>query len=332
MSDRPLIAFTIGDPNGIGPEIILKALSKKEIQEICQAVIIGPLTFLMDQLQKLNISLNLTRISDFIQIDRPGHNVTVLDMELEQEFKPDTGQVTVSGGKIAGQSLKDALNLALERKVEAIVTAPISKQAFNLAGYHFPGQTEFFAVKTKIADVVMVLLSGNFRVGLVTTHCAIKSISYLLNKEKILSKLRILNNDLQNRFNIPEPQIAVTALNPHAGEAGMFGNEELDIILPAIKAARKIGIDAAGPFSADTLFARTNENNVDAYLAMYHDQGLIPLKMQSFGKAVNYTAGLPIIRTSPDHGTAYDIAGRGIADSGSIEEAIKLAVQLASNS
>ncbi|MCH8874624.1 4-hydroxythreonine-4-phosphate dehydrogenase PdxA [candidate division KSB1 bacterium] len=310
MSTKPCIAITVGDPNGIGPEVIRKALSKEEIREICRPLVIGPLS-LFKQLAKKG------------QVSSP---------EFNEEIKLRPGRVNKSGGMIAGKALEMALKLALTGEARAVVTAPISKEALNLAGYPYPGHTEFFAENTRVEDVLMILMGSGFRVGLVTTHCALSEVAQLLSSERILRKLRIANQDLRARFKIKSPKIAVAALNPHAGENGMFGHEEREIITPAIAAARKLGLDVSGPFPADTLFARVDKQKFDLYLAMYHDQGLIPLKMKAFGKGVNYTAGLPFIRTSPDHGTAFDIAGRGIADSSSMEEAIKLAVELAKNS
>jgi len=310
MKNLPTIAITVGDPNGIGPEVIGKALSKKEIQQICHPVVIGPLS-LFKQLAKKG------------QVSSP---------EFNEEIKLRPGEVNKSGGMIAGKALEMALELALTGEARAVVTAPISKESLNLAGYSYPGHTEFFAEKTRVEDVVMILMSDGFRVGLVTTHCALSEVAQLLTSKKIVRKLQIANQDLQRRFKITNPRIAVAALNPHAGENGMFGHQEREIITPAITAARKLGMDVSGPFPADTLFARVDKQKFDLYLAMYHDQGLIPLKMKAFGKGVNYTAGLPFIRTSPDHGTAFDIAGKGMADSSSMEEAIKLAVELAKNS
>lgn len=310
MKSLPTIAITVGDPNGIGPEVIRKALSKKEIQEICHPVVIGPFSL-------------------FEQLAGKGQ---LLSPELNEEIKLRPGGVSKSGGRIAGKALEMALKLVLTGEARAVVTAPISKEALNSAGYAYPGHTEFFAEKTKVEDVLMILMGCGFRVGLVTTHCALAEVVQLLTSERILRKLQIANQDLRTRFKITNPRIAVAALNPHAGENGMFGHEELEIITPAIEAARKQGVDVNGPFPADTLFARVDKQKFDLYLAMYHDQGLIPLKMKAFGKGVNYTAGLPFVRTSPDHGTAFDIAGKGVADSSSMEEAIKLAVELAKNS
>jgi 4-hydroxythreonine-4-phosphate dehydrogenase len=311
MSVRPVIAITIGDINGIGPEIILKALSQKELRSQCRPIILAPKTILMQQLQILRLDFE------------------VINIDVEVEIKSEPGKMSAISGQIAGRALEMAIDRALKKTVDAIVTAPISKTAFNLAGYDYPGHTEFLAARTRTKDYVMVLLDGNFRVGLVTTHCPISKVPKLLSTEKILSKLRTLNHDLIHRFSIDKPKIAVSALNPHGGERGMFGSEEQEIIIPAINMAKEFGIDVQGPFPADSLFAHIEHDKYDAYLAMYHDQGLIPLKMKSFGKAVNYTAGLPIIRTSPDHGTAFDITGKGVADPGSMVEAIKLAISMA---
>jgi 4-hydroxythreonine-4-phosphate dehydrogenase len=330
VSNRPTIAITVGDINGIGPEIILKALSKSEIRNACRSVIIGPKSVLTQQLNFADKDLQLREVSELEEREWFEKEIEVLDAGNGERAEADFGNISAKAGEIAARALQIAINMALDRKVDAITTAPISKKALNLAGYDYPGQTEFLAEKTRTEEVVMVLLSGHFRVGLVTTHCPISSVARLLSKEKILQKLQILKKDLRDRFKIPNPKIAVAALNPHAGESGLFGTEETDIILPAIHAAKKIGIEVKGPFPADTLFAHLEQQEFDAYLAMYHDQGLIPLKLKFFGRAVNYTAGLPIIRTSPDHGTAFDIAGKGVADSGSMEEAIKLAIAMAS--
>jgi len=316
MSARPIIAVTLGDPNGIGPEVVLKAASHLASRKEVRVVITGPKS-----------------VFEFYRRFGAGvdHPFTVLEPNLEQEIIPEPGKMTKAGGLVAGRSLDFAIDLVLNREADALVTAPVSKEALNAAGYDFPGQTEFLANRCHSKNYLMMLLSDNFRVGVVTTHCPISKVAGLLSTELILTKLRILHHDLQDRFGIQAPRIAVTGLNPHAGEGGLFGNEEIAMITPAVERARDEGIGVSGPLPADSLFARIEQQRYDAYLAMYHDQGLIPLKMKSFGRAVNYTAGLPLLRTSPDHGTAFDIAGRGTADSGSMEEAIKLAAALAKN-
>jgi 4-hydroxythreonine-4-phosphate dehydrogenase len=329
---KPIIAVTIGDPNGVGPEVALKALAETRLRESCRALLVGPPPLWRQNLAVAGVSFKINEVENFNDWFGDENEIAVIGFEVDRRFRIQPGKMTAAAGAVAAQALELAAKLALQKKVAAVVTAPLSKKSLQLAGYDFPGQTEFLAEKTCAGDVVMVLLSGNFRVGLATTHCAIQEVSARLSREIILRKLKILQEDLCGRFRIPRPRIAVCALNPHAGEEGLFGSEESKIIRPAISDAQALGIDAVGPLPADTLFARVDQQNYDAYLAMYHDQGLIPLKMKSFGRAVNYTAGLNIIRTSPDHGTAFDIAGQGAADPGSMMEAIKLAVELAAHS
>ncbi|MFQ5675705.1 MAG: 4-hydroxythreonine-4-phosphate dehydrogenase PdxA [bacterium] len=327
---RPVIALTIGDPNGVGPEVLLRALANESIRRLLTPIVVGPRPVLEKQLKTLGLKVTLSTASLPRPTDRDDE-IPVVDEGLDRRLEITPGKITRAGGMIAGQALEQALELADKGVLSALVTAPISKEALHLAGYNYPGHTEFLAEKSNVDDVVMVLLSGNFRVALVTTHCPLSEVPQRLSVEKIVRKLQILDKDLSNRFRINKPKIAVAALNPHAGENGLFGHEEQEIILPAIRAAQELGIDVHGPFSADSLFTGIDKKRFDVYLAMYHDQGLIPLKMRAFGKGINYTAGLPLIRTSPDHGTAFDIAGRGVADSTSMEEAIKLAVRLAKN-
>lgn len=303
------IGITVGDPSGIGPEIITKSLSKQHILSLAKFTILGPPQY-FEPLQR----------STGVEFFWPE------DIIVPNKLQPGVSQ---AAGAIAGMAVQHAIDLAMSRQLDAIVTAPISKEAFNLAGFHYPGHTEFLCRRSKSDKVVMMLLSSGFRVALATTHCPVGEITYHLNTDHLVLTLRLLHKDLKNRFDIPKPLIAVSALNPHAGEGGLFGNEEQNIIIPAIEKARLDGINVLGPFPADTLFCNLEKKKYDVYLAMYHDQGLIPLKMASFGLGVNYTVGLPFVRTSPDHGTAFDIAGKGIANSRSMEEAITLAVELA---
>ena len=331
METNPVIGITIGDPNGIGPEVVLKALCKDNIRRTARFVVISPIAVLIEHARYLQLEESLTIMTATSQLDFHDSEISILDSGFSNDFTSTPGRITQSAGKVAGKALETATQLAMSGDIDALVTAPISKQSFNSAGYDFPGQTEFFAAKFTNAEAVMVLISGTLRVSLATNHCAISKVASLLTKETLMRKLQSLSHDLRIRFGVATPRIAVTALNPHAGEGGLFGREESSIITPAVEAAQNLGLRVAGPFPADTLFAKMRDQEFDAYLAMYHDQGLIPIKMASFGTAVNYTAGLPIIRTSPDHGTAFDIAGKGVANSGSMEEAIKLAVRLAAN-
>jgi 4-hydroxythreonine-4-phosphate dehydrogenase len=219
----------------------------------------------------------------------------------------------------------------MQNKVAAMVTAPVSKEALNSAGYNFPGQTEMIALLTRSQRVAMVLVSDTMRVGLVTIHVGLKNVASQISKEKIIEKIAIINESLKKDFRLKKPKLAILALNPHCGENGLIGIEENEIILPAIAESQAAGILANGPFPADAFFGNHSYKNFGAIVAMYHDQGLIPLKMNSFGKGVNFSAGLTIIRTSPDHGTAYDIAGKNKASLSSMLEAITLALTISKN-
>jgi 4-hydroxythreonine-4-phosphate dehydrogenase len=222
-----------------------------------------------------------------------------------------------------------AADACVSSEVEGMVTAPISKEAITLAGYRFPGHTEFLAERTHAAGFTMMLVSGGLRVALVTTHVPVRDVAGLITPEPILDKLRIVAASLERDFGIEAPTIAVLGLNPHAGDGGVIGTEEQDVIGPALEAARAEGLDVAGPFPADSFFGMRGYDRHNAVLAMYHDQGLAPFKALAMGGGVNFTAGLPIIRTSPDHGTGFDIAGEGRADAGSFREAVLLAAEMA---
>jgi 4-hydroxythreonine-4-phosphate dehydrogenase len=320
------IAITIGDINGIGPEVTLKALSAATFLHQFRVAIIGPNAALRFWQNHLRLNLLPPRIA--ILEDWPENMpIVVLDANRRQ---PDIriGELSEQAGKIAGDALTQAIQLARNGKAQAIVTAPVSKQALHLAGFHYPGQTEFLAEGLGASDFAMMLVAENFRVALATTHLPLRQVAAAISTDLIVRRLCVLQRDLTARFRIAQPRIAVTGLNPHAGEGGLLGEEEQTIIAPAIQQARAEGIAAEGPFSADALFGQFKKNRFDAYLAMYHDQGLIPLKVFGFGRGVNYTAGLPVIRTSPDHGTAFDIAGKGRAEAASMVEALRLAATL----
>jgi 4-hydroxythreonine-4-phosphate dehydrogenase len=276
---RPRIAITLGDPRGIGPEVVAKVM--RDPPEGADYVVIGP-------------------------------------TEKGPNLPPE------AAGRIVGESVEQAVALALRGEVQAIVTAPAEKQALNLAGYHYPGHTEWLAHLAGDVPVAMMLASDRLRVVLVTTHLPLRDVSRALTPDRVVSTGRITKQALREWWGIAQPRLAVCALNPHAGEGGLFGDEDQAILEPA---ARQLG--AAGPLSADTVFVRALRGEFDAVLAPYHDVGMTAIKVASFGCAVNLTLGLPFIRTSPDHGTAFDIAGKGIADPGSMRAAVELAVRLA---
>ena len=329
MKEKPVIAITMGDPAGIGPEVIIKSLSLPEVRNICEPVIIGSAFSMLKTAESIKSDTPLMPLDSCKDIDFQVESIPILDCVSSSVEVMQLGHETALTGAAASQALKKAVELAMAGFVKAIVTGPTSKHALHLAGYSYPGQTEFLADLTGASEVVMMLVSENFRVALVTTHCSLSDVARLIKKDAIVKKLTILDAWLRKYFGFDDPRIAVCALNPHAGDGGIFGREEIEIIEPALKEAKRQGIHALGPLPADTLFAQIRVNAYDAYLAMYHDQGLIPLKRDAFGKGVNVTLGLPIIRTSPDHGTAFDIAGKGTADPGSMAEAIKLATHMA---
>ncbi len=324
MKRLPVIAITMGDPAGIGPEIILKVFKKKDFFKSCIPIIIGDKDFLKKTAKSLRFPFHISK-SNIIDLKNIPKNFTI-------------GRPSRISGKAAVEYIKSAVSLAKIKKVNAIVTAPISKEAIHMAGYKYPGHTEMLAEFTDTRDYAMMLASppppfekggkGGLRVVLVTTHAAIKNVSRLISRKKILKAIRLTNSSLK-AWGFLNPRIWVSALNPHGGEGGIFGNEEIKIIIPAINDAKSEGIDVKGPFPADTLFTPVKRSKFDAIIVMYHDQGLIPIKMAAFGKAVNITLGLPFIRTSVDHGTAYDIVGKNLADPSSLIEAVKIASKLA---
>jgi 4-hydroxythreonine-4-phosphate dehydrogenase len=315
MSSKPIIGITMGDPNGIGAEIIVKALLCSEIQSLCVPLVFGDIKI-------IEYAKKLVGVTNEINVI----NVTKLGKE---GLSP--GHQDKKAGEASLLYIKEAVRFALEGKIAAIVTAPISKESIHLAGAKYPGHTEMLQELTGAKRVAMMFEGGKFRVVLVTIHCALSEVPRLINEEKILSTIELTHKSLVELFRIPEPRIVVSALNPHAGEAGAFGNEEALHITPAIQKAQEMGIKVTGPVPADTLFYYAAQRKWDAVIAMYHDQGLVPFKMVSFDDGVNVTLGLPIIRTSPDHGTAYDIAWMGKANPSSMISAISVAVRLAEN-
>lgn len=326
MDNKILIALTMGDPGGIGPEIILKGFLKFK-EKPWQIVVIGDYSFLQKKAKKFNLSVALNPVNDISEADFSSGKLNLLDMK---NLSPDTleGEANKEAGKASYEYIKKAVELALAGKVSAIVTAPINKKSISLAGLSYVGHTEMLADLTNTKDCAMMLIGGKIRVVLVTTHVAISKVNKFIKKDRIFKTISLADRSLKF-FGINTPRIAVAGLNPHAGDSGIFGTEETEEILPAIEMAKQNSINVTGPYPADSLFVKAKKGEFDAVVVMYHDQGLIPVKMEGFGKGVNVTLGLPIIRTSVDHGTAYDIVGKGIAETGSLIAALEVAVRLA---
>lgn len=319
----------MGDPAGIGPEVVAKALAGKTLHRICRPLVIGSRPVMERTIAALKLRLSVVPVAGHDPQPRRIGIVGVID-PLEQPLKRFTpGVAAADTGAASVAFIKKAVELAQIGCIDGIVTAPINKEAINLAGCHYPGHTELLADLTKTQESGMMIVGGPLRIMFVTTHVAIKDLSSLLTQAKIEKGIRLAHCALTNLFGIKKPRIGVAALNPHAGEHGLFGDEEARVVLPAARAARAQGILASDPLPADTLFGKAAKGQYDGVVALYHDQGLIPLKLVAFGTCVNLTVGLPIIRTSVDHGTAFDIVGKGIADPGSLLAAVTLAAKLA---
>lgn len=318
----------MGDPNGIGPEVSLKSLNLSDLKSSIP-IWIGNKRVFQYYSNKLGIELPV-KIFEVDKKLKPG-SVYMLDLFGESDFELQPGEISKKAGSLAMQSVQNGIELCMNEKANALVTAPISKEAIHKAGYTVPGHTEFLAEKTNTEEVVMVLASENLRVALATIHIPLKDVKKSLQKKKIQSNLRIFDTSLTRDFGLKKPKIGVLGLNPHAGDGGVIGKEEIELIGPAIKELSDEGINVEGPFAADGYFGSQIYKQFDATFAMYHDQGLIPFKTLTFGKGVNFTAGLPIIRTSPDHGTAFNIAGKNIADEQSFHAAYHMAVKMTEN-
>lgn len=322
------VGITHGDINGIGYEVIFKALEDNRILESLIPIIYGSSrigAFHRKTLEASTINLNSIRSAE----EATSRKVHIINC-IDDNVKVDIGKSTEEGGAAALAALKLAVEDLKNGKIDVLVTAPINKKNIQSPDFHFPGHTEYLEQMLG-GESLMFLVGEKIRVGVVTGHQPLNSVAESITVEQIVKKLRVLNASLKNDFTIRKPRIAVLGLNPHAGDDGLLGTEEKEIIIPAIEQAKKEGIMALGPFAADGLFGSGQAQKFDAILAMYHDQGLIPFKTLEFSNGVNYTAGLPFIRTSPDHGTAYEIAGTNMADESSFRTALFLAVDIFNN-
>jgi 4-hydroxythreonine-4-phosphate dehydrogenase len=337
---RPTIAITAGEPAGIGPEIALRAAW--QLREAVNSVLIGDSAFLAQLAAQIDPAMRLSALSPQAVRNSglpnfPQDRLAVIDCPLAEPVQP--GRLDARNGRAVLETLDVAIEGAVAKWFDAIVTAPLQKSTINDAGVPFTGHTEYLAEKTATPQVVMMLASGGdephpLRVALATTHLPLKDVPAAVTFDCLLKTVTIIHQDLRVKFGIAQPRILVTGLNPHAGEGGYLGREEIDVITPVLQAAQAAGIDARGPYPADTLFQPKYLQDADCVLAMYHDQGLPVLKHATFGHGVNITLGLPIIRTSVDHGTALDLAAQGVghADCGSMIAAIRVAARMASAS
>lgn len=324
---RPRVGITIGDPAGIGAEVVLKAVTDDAVREKCLPVIIGDAAFLRGAANTLRLQANYRVVNDGKEIS--GELPLIYDVPNIWD-SIEYGVESPLTGKASAEYIEEAVGLCLIGQIDAISTAPISKNALAMAGVKFPGHTEFLAHLTNTTEFAMSFFAGNLRVVLLSTHVSLRRAIELVKRQPIADLIRLTNRELK-KLGIENPRIAVAAINPHAGENRMFGNEEAEEINPAIEDCRNEGINASGAHSADTVFLRAVRGEFDAVIAHYHDQATIPVKSFAFGEAVNVTLGLPIIRTSVDHGTAFDIAGKNLAEHSSMKTAIILAAELSGN-
>jgi 4-hydroxythreonine-4-phosphate dehydrogenase len=335
---KPLIAISSGDPAGIGPEVTVKALNYSGLYEKCNPLVVGDARIIQRTVELCRLPYKINIIKDPSEGDYRHGTIDVFDLNnLDmRDFK--WGMISAMSGKASFEYVEKIIDLAMKKKVAATVTGPINKKALQLAGIKFAGHTEIFAHYTGAANYAMMLADGDFRVVHVSTHVSMLEAVKRLTKERILNTV-VLADEALRKMGMGKPRIAVSGLNPHAGENGLFGTEELEHIIPAVEDAKKRGIDADGPHPADTVFPKMTGGQYDVVVCMYHDQGHIPVKLLGFQydekegawkdiSGVNITLGLPIIRVSVDHGTAYDIAGKGVANPGSMLQAINYAVSL----
>lgn len=328
MSEKIKIGITSGDINGIGTEIIIKTLNDNLITDLCTPIYYGSskvISFYKKVLDLPDFNFNKIRSADDAN---PKKNNLINIWEEELSIEP--GKSNTAFGKYAYQSLKAATDDLLQGKIQAMVTAPIDKKNIQSNEFHFSGHTEYLAHRAE-GNAIMILTGEEMRVALVTGHVPLSEVSKKITKEAVIEKIKKLNQTLKTDFSIRKPRIAVLGLNPHAGDNNLIGKEDKEIILPAIEASKSQGILAFGPFPSDGFFGNMLHKKYDAVLAMYHDQGLTPFKLSSFGNGVNFTAGLKIIRTSPDHGTAFDIAGKNKANENSFRQAIYTAIEIYKN-
>ena len=325
MSKKVRVGVSVGDINGIGMEVIIKTFMDKRMQELCTPIIFGSSKVASFHRKAMGIEDSIFNILD--NPSKANNKKANLINCWKEEALITLGESTSEGGKFAFKSLEAATNALQKGHVDVLVTAPINKQNIQSDSFQFPGHTEYLSAKAE-GDALMLMLSQSMRIGVVTGHLPLEEVSANISQEKVLAKLRLLNNSLKQDFGIRKPKIAVLGLNPHAGDQGLLGKEEHDIISPALQKVKEEDILSFGPYPADSFFGSDKLNAFDGILAMYHDQGLIPFKTLAFGKGVNFTSGLSFVRTSPDHGTAFEIAGKNKANEQSFREAVFMACDI----
>jgi len=331
MSDnRPILGVTMGDPSGSGPEILVKALSTPEIRAICRPIVIGDGATIRQAARIVGSSMPIRSMERVADATHDDGTIEVLDLHNVDLAQLQYGKVQQASGEAAFQAIVKGVELAKSGETAAIVTSAIHKESLNLAGHHYDGHTEILADLCGVKSVCMLLVASDFRVTHVSTHCSLRQAIERAKKPRIMDVIRLTDAAVK-MLGVAQPRLAVAGLNPHAGEGGLFGDEEIKEISPAIEAMKAEGFNVVGPIPPDTVFYRMQEGQYDAVVAMFHDQGHIPTKVLAFDQGVNVTLGLPIIRTSVDHGTVFGKAGKGTARPISMVAALKLAAKMGAN-
>ncbi len=318
----------MGDPTGIGPEIIAKAFSNENLFYECRPIVFGDQGVLHRAIQLQNLPISLEVVEEIPEEGYHPKKIFLIPVSHLGITSLHFGKPDRVCGEAMVKYIEEAVNFVRAGKIDAITTCPINKNAMNIAGYPFAGHTELLAHLVGAPSVAMMFIGSRWRIVLVTTHLPLKEVSKWITATHILSILQITDEGMKRYFKISQPKMAILGLNPHCGEEGLLGEEEIKEIIPAIREAKSLGMDIEGPFSADSFFNLSKPFSFDVIISMYHDQGLIPIKMFDFREAVNFTLGLPFIRTSVDHGTAYDIAGKGLADPSNLIKSILTAANL----
>ena len=329
MAERPIIAITMGDPCGIGPEVVAKAVARPDIRELCSPLAVGNTTVLRDIVARMSLALTVREAASPGDALGPEDSIAVLDPHNLDTNAIMLGQVSAEAGKACMEWVELAARLCLSSEAQAMATAPINKEAASLAGYKEIGHMEVLQRLTGSDEVATMLISGELRVVHLTTHRSLRAACDAVTRENVLAKLQLTHDHFQ-QWGFPRPRIGVAALNPHASDGGLLGDEEATAIAPAVEEAENLGLRVTGPVPADSVFNQAIDGQYDVVLCMYHDQGHIPVKVYGFEQSIAVNLGLPLIRTSVDHGTAFDIAGQGTAQAESMAEAIKVAAGLAS--
>ncbi|MCI5082947.1 MAG: 4-hydroxythreonine-4-phosphate dehydrogenase PdxA [Saprospiraceae bacterium] len=326
--NKPKIGISIGDINGVGLEVVLKTLSNSEIVNLCIPVIYGSAKVISYHKNIVNIDFQFSSTNSSEKLNF--HKINIINC-WQENVNITLGKPTEQSGQYAFRSLETAVFDLKNNKIDALVTAPINKEAMKMAAFPFPGHTEYITSTLGVRESLMFMINDGLRIGLATNHIPLRDVAQTITKEQVIDKLRIMEECLKMDFGIERPVIGVLGLNPHASDNGVMGDEEENIIRPAIVECKKRGMMVMGPFAADGFFGSQQYRKFDAIMAMYHDQGLIPFKALTFGSGVNYTAGLPVVRTSPDHGTGYDIVGKNLANPDSFRHALFTAIEIAKN-